>query len=305
MKIKALIKTRINELFGLTLCLLFLLCAFGCNPAYAGSNSKDTVKVSEEAAAAVQQLDDKTCKTLADYEQYCLDLLNGKQREAIDYRTLEAASEVYLRFYNGEVEVYENAEIIDKQWVLGDLIRTLPKDAFLVPEGTELTPGSDYYYSFYYDPDTVPERLADSGVVYRCFLGSDWALIAHHVAGYSDECVFVVSDSDWSAGTLTTLSGGYEIERIKSGAGRCGDSLFVCVSYSAVGEIDLMRSDDGGKTWQSSDITMPDAKYNFSINALSPVFDGERGILPTSAVIEGSMLFFITEDGGLTWKPME
>ena len=325
---------KLRTILPLLLALAVLLCAVACDkPVQPGEPSQDaakatdqTAKVTEEApegsdsSAAVKETEapakatetpevpERTAMTWAEYNQYCLDLLGGKQREAVHPETLRYGCQVYFRFENGEVTVFESCKNWPRHdYKLGEPIRSLPSGAFIPTPHEGCMPNeAGYYFNWYSPPDLYPDAVR----IYRGYLGEDWAMLVTDPGAGKDYSVMISTDDGWQTGVLTEGPS----NRHKSGAGRCGDLLFAGSDYTWIDDLEgypaFFRKGVTDDEWTQVKLTVPEyVVYNALPRPLCPVFDGERGILPVVLDLgTGEFLppiFFVTEDGGLTWEAME
>jgi hypothetical protein len=137
-----------------------------------------------------------------------------------------------------------------------------------------------------------------------------WLLLAGDVAmGHQENRIFQTSDG---GKTWTEISNTNQVyPRVVTGAGFANKNIgFVSFRYDVDPNPVVYRTKDKGKTWTQCVLEIPDSFKSIATyaTALSPVFDGAKGILPVTFrnndAVRGTVdvtVQYITSDYGKTW----
>ncbi|MGE4485770.1 MAG: M56 family metallopeptidase [Oscillospiraceae bacterium] len=136
-----------------------------------------------------------------------------------------------------------------------------------------------------------------------------WLVIANfHAMTYEDNYIFQTSDGGKSWAEVQGDQNDV-YPSVLTGSGFSDDGTgFLCFWYYEKDfEPPVIRTQDGGKTWEKLDIPLPQEFDSYNKTALSPVFDGANGTMPvllSSGGADGIVgtVYLTSTDCGRTWN---
>lgn len=120
-------------------------------------------------------------------------------------------------------------------------------------------------------------------------------------SGNANVCTSADGGSTWWVGDKFAMYPG-----TVTGAGFASSKVgFMSYRYFTDQGPEISRTLDGGKTWERMMVDIPDYINEYCFTPLSPTFTGEHGRYPIELYSDAnfiSVIYLMTEDGGLTWQ---
>lgn len=305
-------KRRINTgLVSISLVLLFCICL-----AFLACIPSENTTISCELSEQPEQQNEAPATSSAYVSQYCeymaaaQALLAGELDDVPDFSY--TSGYVYFGFEGESLVAYEKALLItnehgEQEYELSEPIGRYPRII-----GDQAQKKLSGYMRKYLNLGVDGE----TGLQLMGFIGRDFIVFTtESVADTQICCIFRTDDgSNWyEFGHNNTYP------RRATGACILSDKVgFICYSdrYVQVAgdysprKLIVYRTEDGGESWEDIGILLPEDYESSAQNfALSPVFDGECGVMfvtgseynTETEQTESYTVWFESTDGGMTW----
>ncbi|HWQ76674.1 MAG TPA: M56 family metallopeptidase [Syntrophomonas sp.] len=120
-------------------------------------------------------------------------------------------------------------------------------------------------------------------------------------SGNANVCTSTDGGVTWWVGDKSAMHPG-----TVTGAGFASSEVgFMSYRYYSIPSPEISRTLDGGKTWELMTVDIPDYLKEYTFTPLSPTFTGESGRYPIELYSDAkftSIVYLMTEDGGMTWQ---
>ncbi len=136
-------------------------------------------------------------------------------------------------------------------------------------------------------------------------VNNGWLVICNfHGMGHEDHYIYQTSDG---GKTWTQISNPNDLYgRVATGAGFATSQIgFISYRYETEFQPAILRTMDGGYTWEKLYVTLPDEFKSYNKTPLSPVFSGNEGLYPiklSSGDGYYKTIYLTSSDRGKTWK---